>query len=101
MAFVRNDDTNIYQVIDGKRCLHAMLDFGDNKFPLEVDGELYFIDDLSHEARRYFKLYPIQANVAYEYSDELIADSYKKDWFEQINFSGTEQDKEHLVYLNS
>ena len=101
MAFVMNDDTNVYQVIDGKQRLNAILEFGNNKFPLEVDGKTYFFNCLSQDAVMYFKRYMIEGNVAYESRLGYMRDSYKRSWFEQINFSGTEQDKDHLIYLNS
>lgn len=101
MAFVMNDDTDVFQVIDGKQRLTSIIEFGNNEFPLEVDGNFYYFKDLSENATGYFKRYIIEGNVAYESNDKLIPDTYKKDWFEQINFSGTPQDKEHLVYLNS
>ncbi len=93
---------NIYQIIDGKQRLSALLDFITGNFAIPVNGELYTIDDMDNRLRHKLLSYSPVCEVAYFYNDEPISDDAKIQWFQQINFSGTPQDEQHLLnILNS
>jgi hypothetical protein len=89
-AFVVNDKRNsneIFQVIDGKQRLDALLSFAKNEFCLE-NG--IFFDDIIDKKNLLCGIgrYSIVCDVAY--GD--ISDLEKIDWFRNINFKGSQQD---------
>jgi len=88
-----------YQVIDGKQRLSAMIDFYNNKFQLEVEGNLYFYKDLPEDYQRVIACYAIPYLVVNEDYGNKITDEQKITWFKYINFAGTPQDEEHLKSL--
>jgi len=87
-AFVINNNT--FQVIDGKQRLNALLSFCRNEFAL--DNGLFFddIEDKKHLLGT--GRYGIVADVAFW----EITDLQKIEWFNNINFKGTQQDIEHF-----
>ncbi len=93
------DDT--LQVIDGKQRLTAFLEFLDNKFPVEIEGSEYLLSELPKDYQFTFNNYVVKCQMAYEQFDREITDQDKIDWFEIINFSGTPQDKAHMVKLKT
>ena len=101
------DSIRQLQVIDGKQRLTTLLSFLKNEFPLEVNGEEYFYDDLDQDAKNVFSISCPAVEIAYEYvysdgiDNVIISDDEKIAWFEMINFAGTPQDIEHLNNLKS
>ena len=91
----------VYQIIDGKQRLNAMLSFIKNEFPIQVDGQDYLYEDLSAEAKSVIAFYSPKCEVAYFHEDEPISDDDKIAWFEMINFTGTPQDVKHLNKLKN
>lgn len=89
----------VYQVIDGKQRLSSMIDFYRNKFTLLIDGNEYFFKDLPIDYQRVIKGYHFAYYLANEPLDDPFTDQDKIDWFMQINFAGTPQDKEHFEKL--
>jgi hypothetical protein len=89
----------VYQVIDGKQRLSAMLDFFNGKFTLEIDGKEYFYTELPDEYQRVISCYPIAYLIVNEDFGNQITDQEKYDWFKYINFAGTPQEKKHLKSL--
>jgi hypothetical protein len=91
---------NVYQVVDGKQRLTAMLDFYDNKFQLEILDGLYYFKDLPVDYQNVIGGFFFAYNVVNEDFDNKIADSEKIEWFKFINFAGTPQDVAHIKKLS-
>lgn len=93
----------VYRIIDGKQRLSTLISYYRNEFPIVWQGEEYYYNDLEDKAQGSIRLLNINADIAYEYSQEgdPIADDDKIAWFEQINFAGTQQDIEHLNNLKA
>ncbi len=88
--------TTSLQVIDGKQRINAYIDFFKGKFPLE-SGHYY--NDLDEECKACLIWFRTTADEVSKYFGETISDDDKIAWFEQINFSGTPQDEEHIKKL--
>lgn len=95
-----NDNKNhVYQIIDGKQRLNAMLSFMRDEFPIVFECREYLFSQCEKEIQFAIKTYSPQCEVAYFYDDDPISDDAKVQWFQQINFAGTPQDTEHLNHL--
>lgn len=91
-----------YKIIDGKQRLSTLISFYRNEFPLEIEGEKYFYEDLDESVQHVIRSYEFTQDRVYEYyPDAMISDDDKIKWFELINFAGTEQDRNHLEDLKS
>jgi uncharacterized protein with ParB-like and HNH nuclease domain len=104
LALIQHEDekgVRTIKVIDGKQRLSTMFSFYRNEFPIVVNGESYFYNDLEETAQKEISMYRVQGDIAYEYFDAMISDDEKIKWFEMINFFGTPQDKSHLENLKS
>ncbi|MCK9576243.1 MAG: DUF262 domain-containing protein [Candidatus Pacearchaeota archaeon] len=88
-----------FKIIDGKQRFTAITKFYNNEFPIEVNDNIYFFKDLADNAKYEIAGFNFTVDVVYEYSNRMIADADKIAWFEQINFSGTPQDAQHLENL--
>lgn len=91
-----------YQIIDGKQRLSSILDFVNNKFPINFGGVSYHFKDLDLFTQNLIILTNIDASVCHDYIDETghtISDMDKLTMFEFINFKGTPMDAEHLKNL--
>lgn len=93
------DTKGIYQVIDGKQRLSAMIDFYNNKYHLEIDGKFYLFIDLPEDYQRVIAGYMFPYYVVNEDYGNKFTDEDKINWFRYINFAGTPQDAEHLKSL--
>lgn len=93
------DRSRTYQVIDGKQRLSAIIDFANDRFPINVDGVDYLFSELSTPCQREILGFWITGDLGYEYHDAPISDAEKIRWFELINFAGTPQDAEHMAGL--
>jgi len=92
-------ENQVWQVIDGKQRLSAMIDFVEEKFPVRWEGVDYFLNDLPEDCRReVLGFWPVM-DIGYEYGDKPISDADKIRWFELINFAGTPQDAAHFTRL--
>lgn len=89
----------VYQVIDGKQRLSAMIDFYENKYTLEIDGNNYFFRDLPKDYQNVIGGYHFAYYIANENYCGEFSDQDKIDWFTYINFAGTPQDKKHIDKL--
>jgi uncharacterized protein with ParB-like and HNH nuclease domain len=87
---------DIKQVIDGKQRLTTLMDYLDDKFPIEVEGESYLFRELPSDWQQEFSHYWVRHKVINEDLTVPITDDQKVLWFEQINFLGTPQDINHL-----
>lgn len=90
-----------YKIIDGKQRFTAIMKYYNNDFPIEINGELYYYNDLADDTKYVISGFNFTVDVAYEYDYKMISDDDKIAWFEQINFAGTPQDIEHLKKLKS
>lgn len=91
--------SDVLQIIDGKQRLSAMKDFYDNKFPIHLENGYYLFKALPEDYKRAIQKYNIKCHMAYDNHDKPISDQVKINWFKMINFSGTQQDKNHLKAL--
>ena len=100
-VFSSNEDTEgIYQVIDGKQRLSAMIDFYNNKYTLLIHGKEYLFNDLPIDYQRVIKGYHFAYYIAHEPISQSFTDEDRIQWFKYINFAGTPQDQEHFNKLS-
>jgi len=92
---------DVYQVIDGKQRLTAMADFYDNEFDLELEGGTYYFKDLPEDYQFKISRHRVIASTVEEDYDKPFSDQDKIDWFNLVNFAGTDQEKEHMDRLKS
>lgn len=85
--------------------MSTLLDFYNGRIPFKFEGKEYYYNDLDKSAQFEFKYLDIVAITALEpcKGNNIIPFNDKDiiEWFKLINFSGTQQNKEHLQYLNS
>lgn len=91
-----NKHDEIIQVIDGKQRLKTMLDFLNDKFKVELFGNLYLFSELPEDYRNVIEHYNVRYKVAYDNFDRPISDDVKVKWFKLLNYSGTPMDKLHI-----
>jgi hypothetical protein len=96
LSLYHNDNTQTFEVIDGKQRLSCLLDFLNNKFTFESDGQEYYFKDLPEEYKRSFASYQMQCVICFNH----LSEQDKISWFKFINFAGTPQDAEHLLRLS-
>lgn len=94
-----DDKKDILQVIDGKQRLSTMIEFINNGFYIDLEGQLYLFEDLPTEYQRAIDCYNFRYYVINEPWDNRITDDQKVSWFTFINFAGTPQDEKHLNKL--
>jgi|ERR1051325_1043934 hypothetical protein len=94
-----NEQERVYKIIDGKQRLSTLISFYRNEFSIEWEGENYYYQELDRKAQKEIELFGVQADVMYEWWDDMISDEDKIKWFEMINFLGTPQDQQHLNKL--
>lgn len=99
----RHDDGKMtYKIIDGKQRLSTILSFVKNEFPIVWNNQEYFFDDMDKSIKGELLYHGLfRSNIGYEYDDSPISDEDKIKWFNQINWAGTQQDKEHIQKLLS
>lgn len=105
-CIIGGENDTVMRIIDGKQRLSTLISFFNNQFPLTVDGEDYYYDDLDLEGRLLFKSFDIKAYIVYEPIDDdgtihKFSDCDLISWFNTINFSGTQQDISHRNKLLS
>ena len=94
------DGKKTLKVIDGKQRLNAIISFYKNEFPILFNGEEYYFSELG-SSQSLIRLLMLKVKMAYDYFDDKLPDEELIKWFNLINFSGTEQDKKHIDFLNS
>ena len=95
------EKNKVYQIIDGKQRLNAMLSFYRGEFPIEVNGEEFYYDDLDGNLQMRIRTYQPKADIGYSYHDDEISDDVKIAWFDLVNFAGTQQDLDHMKMIKS
>ena len=96
----KSDIDGVYQVIDGKQRLSAMIDFYMNKYTLIVANKEYLFNELPIDYQNVIKGYHFAYYIAHEPYGKPFSDKDKIDWFIYINFAGTPQDKAHFEALS-
>ena len=91
---------DVYQIIDGKQRLTAMMEFIANKFPLNLEEGDYSFSELPYDYRMQIEGFIIEAHIIYDGNID-ITDEDKIEWFSFINFNQTPQDVEHLQRLRA
>jgi hypothetical protein len=99
MAMIYTAD-GVYQVIDGKQRLSAMLDFYKGKYDLIIDEKSYFFNDLPDDYQRVISGFMFAYYVVHEDYSTKYTDEDKISWFRFINFAGTQQEANHLKKLS-
>ena len=89
------NDSNVYEVIDGKQRLGAILDFIDNKFTYCE----YVYSELPEAYYKQFNRFQVRVNRLLPPPGIPITDQEKIEWFRFINFAGTPQDLKHFAKL--
>lgn len=95
----KEDIKGIYQVIDGKQRLSAMIDFYKGEYDLIIDDKRFFFNDLPEDYKRVIAGFMFPYYVVNEDYGNKFTDEDKISWFRYINFAGTPQDAEHLKKL--
>ena len=95
----KNDNEDLYLIIDGKQRLSTIFDFIDNKFTIILEGNEYLFSDLPDEYQTAINYFHFRYYVVNEPWNNRITDEQKIAWFKFINFAGTPQDKEHINNL--
>ena len=92
---------NEFQIIDGKQRLTTLISYYNNEFPIEINGEKYFYNDLDKQLKNAISGFGVELIVKYHYDDDPVTDEDKINWFEIINYSGTPQEKSHLEKIKN
>ena len=92
---------NEFQIIDGKQRLTTLRSYYNNEFPIEINGEKYFYNDLDKQLQNAISGFGVELIVKYHYDDDPVTDEDKINWFEIINYSGTPQEKSHLEKIKN
>lgn len=95
----RNDVT--VHIIDGKQRLMTIQKFGNNEFPIQINGRDIYYKDFDKDTKMFFRsrVNYLTATVYYSYPDCLLDDDMKIILFNFYNFSGTPQTEEHKQRL--
>lgn len=94
----------LLRIVDGKQRLTTIISFFSNEFPITVNGEQYFYNDLDQRAKNQFRNTSLVFDLVYDFNDGVeppLTDEQLIRWFEFVNFNGTPQDIEHLNFLKS
>jgi hypothetical protein len=89
------NDADIYEVIDGKQRLSAIIAYLKGEF--EYCG--YTVNNLPKPYKGQIKRFYIEADRLLPEYDVPVTDDEKIEWFKLINFAGTPQDEKHLEKL--
>jgi len=84
------------EVIDWKQRLSTLIWFLKWEIFIDINGNKYFWNDLSKECKYRISWHWIKSNIWFAY--DWWTDDDKLNWFKQVNFAGTPQDKD---YMNS
>lgn len=88
-----------WQVIDGKQRLYTIFRFMKGLFPIHFNNKEIYWNDLDKIAQHMIASPRIYYDAYYSYNDDPISDDEKIILFNQINFSGTPQDSDHIKKL--
>lgn len=86
----------IYKVIDGKQRLMTIKRYMTNKFPIYLDGQKVYWDDLDDSAKYQINnRCKLMYSIYHSYEDSPITDNELIIIFNFYNFTGTPQEENH------
>ena len=96
------DDVTVH-IIDGKQRLMTIQKFGNNEFPIQINGRDIYYKDFDKDTKMFFqsRVNYLTATVYYSYPDCLVDDDMKIILFNYYNFAGTPQTEEHKEKLQN
>jgi uncharacterized protein with ParB-like and HNH nuclease domain len=109
-------EKKIYEIIDGKQRLNALISFCKGEYAIQWEKNDYYFKDLDEKAQWTIKTHNIYGNEAddtyidpsvlqqmniKDFKNWHIKDEDKIKWFNLLNFAGTTQDVEHMNNLNN
>lgn len=96
------DDVTVH-IIDGKQRLMTIQKFGNNEFPIQINGRDIYYKDFDKDTKMFFqsRVDYLTATVYYSYPDCLVDDDMKIILFNYYNFAGTPQTEEHKEKLQN
>lgn len=90
------------KIIDGKQRITTIMAFIRNEFPIHLNGNEIFYDDLDPACKREITDSPsYKWDFHYSYPQREISDDTLVELFEQINFFGTPQEADHLEKIKA
>jgi hypothetical protein len=93
--------TTVFKIIDGKQRLSTIQQFINNEFMFEWNGISYYFADFDKDTKFIITNYHMHFKIVYEYDDRRLTDKQLVDWFNMVNFSGTQQDAAHMANLQN
>lgn len=97
-------DEDLYEIIDGKQRLNALMSFCKNEYSIIIDGEEYYIDDFELYLGLSLRLYNFNAYQHMEHKRDkstILSDNDKIRWFLMVNNTGVRQQDDYLQSLQS
>lgn len=86
-----------FKIIDGKQRLNAYLSFLEDKFSIIINGCSFLFSDLPDDFKSTIKFYPFKCDAYVEiYESDKLSDESILNWFEYLNFAGTQIDIDHI-----
>lgn len=89
------------QVIDGKQRISSVIDFVENKFPLNENGKKYYFKDLDCMTQNDILLFSFKAVWISSADYDPVSDDDKLDWYDSLNYYGTPQEKTHIEKIRN
>lgn len=105
ISLICEGEGDVYQIIDGKQRLTAIIRFLKNIFSINIENKNLFYYDLPNDYKNEIDSYYIRGQALYQKYDNNsniipISDETKVKWFNLINFAGTPQDKKYYDILS-
>ena len=97
-------DKGIYEVIDGKQRLSCLISYYKGEFPIIVNNEEYYYQDLEKYTSLKIKLFDFHAYQHFEHERDLktiLSDEDKIKWFLYINNTATPQQDSYISDLEN
>ena len=95
-------DIDVCEVIDGKQRLSTLYSYFKNEFPIVINGEEYYFNDLDDDLSYKFCTTSVNAFVHYDRPGKThLTDEQKVAWFLYVNATGTPQQDEYIKPLKT
>ena len=102
----------VWQIIDGKQRFSSILSYLRGEFPITIEGEEFYYNDLPDELQKKIKWFDVRAYVVYhniyhntdnltdrERLRETVTDEDRIELYLYINYAGVPQDEQYLKDL--
>lgn len=97
LVYIETDEHEKVEVIDGKNRILSLLEFRNNDFPIEINGQaVWFMDYETTFTRR---LKHLTSNRLMSYNYKPVSDLEKIKLYQLSSFEGVPQDKGRDLYL--